>query len=229
MLAQARMFLMALLLIWSLSHASVFGNTGEQPVPEPSPAEKIRDILDRSMHLDYTGSLGELLQNLKERTKINFIVDIAAWQQAGAAYEEANLPLPTLQLKSPAQGKLRAALQRMLNVHDLTFIIVDDSVLITSQESAITRQMRQRISVHVDNTPVGAALKNLAKSYAVNLIVDPRLSSEMETRVSLRLDEATLESSVRLLAELGGLRSARLGNVLFVSTEARIDKLRRDE
>jgi hypothetical protein len=44
----------------------------------------------------------------------------------------------------------------------------------------------------------------------------------------MQLDEVPLEIAVRLMAEMAGLKSARLGNVLFVTTELRADKLRAD-
>ena len=42
------------------------------------------------------------------------------------------------------------------------------------------------------------------------------------------LDEVPLETAVRLMAELANLKPVRLGNVLFVTSEDRADKLKAD-
>ena len=84
MVAQTRIRLLALLMSWALSHAAVFGDPGEQTAKEPSPAEKIRKALDQPLTIDYTStSLPELVQHLKEKSRINFIIDRLALQQAG--------------------------------------------------------------------------------------------------------------------------------------------------
>jgi hypothetical protein len=46
--------------------------------------------------------------------------------------------------------------------------------------------------------------------------------------VTLQLEDVPLETAVRLLADLAGLKPVRLDNVLFVTTEERADKLRPD-
>jgi type II secretory pathway component HofQ len=232
MFAQARVWLLALLMVWALSHASVFGETGEPVVKEPSPAERIKRILDQPMTLDYSGgTLHNVVQHLKEKTKINFVLDMFALQQSGLAAEENNgngLPGGAT-LKCDRNTKLRTAIQRTLNAYNLTFVILEDSVLITTDEIGLNRQMRQRLSVNLTNVPFSTALKDLARSTALNLIIDPRLGREADAKVSLQLDDATLETTVRLLAEMANLKSVRMGNVLFITNESRAEKLRREE
>ena len=46
--------------------------------------------------------------------------------------------------------------------------------------------------------------------------------------VTLKLDDVPLETAVRLAAEVGGLRVVRMNNVLFITSDARADKLRTD-
>jgi hypothetical protein len=230
MFAPLRVCFLALLMIWALSHASVFGDPGEPAAREPSPAEKVRKVLDQPMALDYQGgSMHDVIGHLKEKTKIHFVMDIVALQQMGLGFDDMNMPPPTLNLKSDRNGKLRAAIQRMLNPYNLTLVILEDSVLITTEEMGLTRQMRQRVSVNLTNVPLSTALKDLARSTALNLIIDPRLGSEQSAKVTLQLDDATLETTVRLVAELGNLKAVRMGNVLFVTNEARAEKLRREE
>ena len=83
--------------------------------------------------------------------------------------------------------------------------------------------------MHLANVAVSTALRELARTTGLNLIIDPRLGTEVNVKVSLQLDDAALETTVRLLAELGNLKSVRMGNVVFVTNESRAEKLRREE
>ena len=95
---------LGLLLMWSLSHAQVFGG-GKT---EEAPAEKIKKALDQSIVLDYAGqSIIEGIAHLKEKTKISFDIDYATLQQMGIAIPENNLPTPVT-LKSD-KGKIGRA------------------------------------------------------------------------------------------------------------------------
>lgn len=228
MLAQMRVWILALLMVWALSHASVFGESGEPVVKEPTPAEKIRKVLDQPLTLDFTGSLLEAVQHLKEKSRINFVLDLTALQQVGIGMEDNTMP-PTVHLKGDRNGKLRTSLQRTLNGYNLSYVILEDSVLITTDELGLQRQLRQRVSVNVTDSPLSGALKELARTTGINLLVDPRLGKEVDVKVTLELDNAMVETAVRLLAEISNLKAVRVGNVLFVTNESRADKLRREE
>jgi type II secretory pathway component HofQ len=232
MIAQIRVWLLSLLMVWALSHAAVFGEQGEPAAKEPSPAEKTRKMLDQTMALDYSGaSLPEVIQHLKEKTRINFVLDQFALQQMGLIFDPNNgngLPM-AVNLKGDRYTKVRTTLQRTLNAFNLTYAILEDTVLITTEEIGLNRQMRQRVTINLTDVPLSTALKDLARTTALNLVIDPRLGKEANAKVSLQLDDATLETTVRLLAEMANLKSVRMGNVLFLTTEARADKLRREE
>jgi hypothetical protein len=108
-------------------------------------------------------------------------------------------------------------------------VIFEDSILITSTELATTRQMKQRVNLDVDEVPLAKALRELARNYAFNVIIDPRFVKDANKPVTLILDGTSLETSVRLLAEMAGLKAVRMDNVLFVTNEERADKLRKEE
>src|SRR5262249_12808602 len=188
----------------------------------------VRKGLDEPITLDYSSqSMQDAIQHLKEKTKLNFVLDVFTIQQMGILLDENGNPI-NINLKLE-KGKVRQALQQLLQPYNLTYVILGDTVLITTEEMGLHRQMRQRIDVDVSQVPLETALKKLARTHAISLVIDPKVAKDAQTPVSLQLDDATLETTVRLLAELGGLKSVRLGNVLFVTDEARATKLRKEE
>ena len=69
------------------------------------------------------------------------------------------------------EGKLRNALRGIVGQYNLTFAIVGDSLVITTEEVAVYRQLKQRISVDYDAVPLSKAVKDLSSRYGVNVVI----------------------------------------------------------
>src|SRR5262249_14106258 len=96
-------------------------------------------------------------------------------------------------------------------------------------EAGLMRQMKQHVSVNVEDMPLSKAVRELARNHGVNLVIDPAVNAKAEAKVSLQLDDAGLETAVRLLSELASLKAVRMGNVLFVTSEEKAKKIRKEE
>jgi hypothetical protein len=199
---------------------------------DDSPAEAVRKALDKEITLDFVGqTIEEAVQHLREKTKLNFVVDSNPMQFFGNPFggvpdPNQNPPQATLRI---TKGKVRLGLKRMLEPFDLTYVIIGDTVVISTEEQGLKRQMKQRVQIDVDKVPLDAALKKLGKTYAINMVIDPEVAKDAQAPVTLQLEDVTLENSVRLLTEIGGLKSVRLGNVLFITNESKADKLRKED
>ncbi len=124
--------------------------------------------------------------------------------------------------------KTKTALRSILTPYQLSYAIIGDTVVISTDDMAMLKQMRQRVSLDIDKEELSAALKKLARETATNLIVDTRAAKEAKTEVTLQMEDVPLETAVRLMAEMAGLKPVRVGNVLFVTTEANAAKMRAD-
>ncbi len=197
------------------------------PVPKDKPKESgpefIRKMLDNKVNMEFNGiGLPNVLSQLSEDNRIHIVLDEASVRIMG--FEPTDIMI-NCKLKDV---KLRTGLRTMLNQYNLTVAIVGEQVLVTTEEQAIYKQLKQRVEVDLDNVPLNRALKDLAIRSGVNIIIDPRTSKNKanEAPVSLTVDDIPLEAAVRLICEIGGLKPARMGNVLFVTTEDRADKLK---
>jgi hypothetical protein len=193
----------------------------EKPKAE-NPVEKVRKALDEVIDLDLAGQpLSVAIEQLRAETKINFVVDQVAIAQMGV--DPMSSPVVTTKL---TRVKARTALRNVLDQLNLSFVIVGEVVHISTEEMAIHRQLRQRVSLDLNGTALQAALKQLAKETGTNLLVDGKSAKEAQTVVTLQLDDVPLETAVRLMAEAAGLKAARVGNVLVVTTKAHATELR---
>ena len=186
--------------------------------PEKEPAAdtppKVREVLERvvSLKIDRQ-SLTAVVALLRDKTKLNIVLDTPAFQQLGITPDQPPVPVQA-DLKDV---KVWAALQTVLAPYDLTFVVVGGEVVVTSQDAAAARQMAQHVSVHLDKMRLADALKQLAGETGVNLPLDPRTENEAAAKVSLDVDDVPLETAVRLLSEMACLKPVRVGNVLFVT------------
>ncbi len=190
----------------------------------PSGADKARRQLDGTVTLEQTDQpLSAALKNLRERADLNLVVDRAGMMQAGLDPEQL---LVSINLKDV---KTKSALRALLAPHNLGYAIIGDTILVSTDELAMQRQLKQRVSVDVDKLDLAAALKQLSKETAANVVLDSKVPARArQTAVSLQMEDVPLETAVKLLAEAGGLKPVKVGNVYLVTTRARANEMLSD-
>jgi type II secretory pathway component GspD/PulD (secretin) len=219
-----------LLLGWALTHATVFGQTGkigEEPKSAPAPISKIRAGLDKTVTIDFTGqSLADALNHFRDKTGVPINIDPIMFVQMGL---NPNDPMGGQVTIKGTNEKASQILRRTLSAQRLGYVILEDGVLVTSEDGAVMRQMRQRVSVDLDEVPLKKAVRDLAKNHGINLVIDPRVTKEADAPVSLQLDNTGIETALRLLAEMAQLKAVRMGNVVFITDETKAKKIRDEE
>jgi hypothetical protein len=218
-----RWFAFGFVFAWALSHRVAVAQNEKET--RPAPSDRIRRTLEQVIAFDYNGqSFREAMEHLQSKTNLPIVIDPIAVQSVGliegvpAAIEFKNV-----------RGKVRQALQNLLHNYGLTYVVLEDTLLITTEESAFQRQMRQRVPVDLNDVPASKALRDLARQTGISLVIDPRVGKATSQKVTLELDEATVETSLRLVAEFVDLKAVRMGNVIFVTDAARAAKIRKEE
>jgi hypothetical protein len=191
-----------------------------------SPAEKARRGLDRVVSIRVERlPLADALNRLREKAGLNLVLDDQSIQgQFGWSAAQSPTPVDVDLHDVTARSALRA----ILAPYGLSFAVVGGEVVVTTEENAAARQMGQKVNVDLDNVPFAEALKRLSKETGANLAVDGRVSEAARSPVTLRADDLPLETAVRLLAEMAGLKPVRVGNTLFVTSKAAAAELRND-
>jgi hypothetical protein len=205
----------ALSLAWTLAPA--LASADDRPKDE-TPSEKIRKALDQPIDLELKeSSLAKVIARFHEKTKLDIAIDRTGVLLGTMGIDpNADMPQP---VEAKFKGtKVRDALRKVFEPYGLAPFIIDDAVLLTGEETGLMKQLRQRVDVDVDDVPLSAALKQLGRRKAVNLVVDQKAKKEAERKVSLRVEDVAMDTAVRLLAEQAGLKAARIDNVLYVTT-----------
>jgi hypothetical protein len=191
-----------------------------------SPIDKLHTALDKTITLKIERQpLSVAVDMLREKSKINFVLDgLTIQQMLGFTPDQPPSPVEA----NFKDVKVRTALRTILSPYSLSFACIGDTVVITTEDMAMLRQMRQRVNLDLSKVEFAAALKSLSRDTATNLILDSRVEKEAKATVSIQLEDVPLETAVRLLAEMAGLKPVRVGNVLFVTKKETANEMRAD-
>jgi len=207
----------------TLAVAAAPVNEATAPKGAETPAEKVRKDLDKVVSIEVAEQPLTLAVNqLRDQSRVNIVVDKFTLNQMGIDPEAVPV---SVNLKDV---KLRTALRTILAGQNLSFAVVGDTVVVSTDDVCMHRQMRQRVSVDVDKGELGASLRKLARETGTNLVIDPKVAKEAQAPVSLQLDDVPLDTAVRLMTEMAGLKAVRVGNVLFVCSKAQAAEMRQD-
>jgi len=156
----SRWFLFGLLVGWALTHATVFGQSNAKTDP---PTSDLRTALDKTITIDFSGqTLENVLKHVCDKAGISFEIDQMAMGQMQFAF----MPGDPMQVQVKAKNeKTSQVLRKLLKTYHLTYIQLDGSILVTTEELAIVRQYRQRVSIDVDEVPLKKAIRELAKNH----------------------------------------------------------------
>ncbi len=177
-----------------------------------APGERIRQTFDKKITIEITEQpLFLALNQLREQTKINFILDRLTIQQMGMDPEQ--MPV-TLKLKDVTVAE---AVKQVIKPFNLNYAIIGDAVFVSTDAMTMHRQLKQRITVDIDKMELAAALESLRKETGMkNIKLDEKVGKAAKTLVTLQMDDVPLDTAVRLLAEMAGLKATQDANVFLV-------------
>ena len=216
----------AVVLVPALAAALAAPANPKGDAPAPNSVEKVRRALNSPVTIKIEKQpLSAAVDMLRDKTKLAFILDgLTIQQQLGFTPDQPPQPVDVNAKDEP----LRTVLREVLDPYGLTYVVIDETVIVTTDDMAMTRQLRQRVSVDMDKVELADALRQVAQGAGVNVLVDSRVEKDAEAKVTLHLEDVPLETAVRLLAEMANMKPVRVGNVLFVTSKENANELRND-
>jgi hypothetical protein len=189
-----------------------------------------------------TTPLPELLGDLAKRYSIRFVIDRAAFEQPAALDDSRAVNLGAPQLDGLTLHSFLQTYLRSLSVPNVTYLVRDDYIEITTLESALkqagfdealegsfvnpttleaakARLKLPLVCVVVENQTLKEVLDTLANVYGLNIVIDPAARKHVKTRLTERLLNVPADTAIELLAKQAGLSAVRKGNVFRVTPE----------
>ena len=176
--------------------------------------------------IDANTPLNDALEFLSQRHEVPILVNTAAFKKAGTEDVE------TLPVKLPKifGARLGTVLQMLLNQINAAYLVRSDHIEVTTlqdsrpevwpgNQSARGRALMPLVSVAFEKRPLTDALKELSTLTDVSVVVDSWAGEkEGNTAVTATFKNVPLDTAVRVLADIAGLSSMLIDNVLYVTT-----------
>jgi hypothetical protein len=196
-------------------------------------------VMFSGFEVDSAMTLQEALDHLADRFKLTFDVNEAAFEAEGLkdvrARPVAKKPIPKM-INVRLDTLLRKFLARIPARSGATFLIRQDTIELTTTAAVRAELGREgrgplpalATAIFNDN-PLDDALRELAQTTESNIVLDARVGEEAQTPVRARLENVPVDTAVRVLADMAGLESIRLDNLLYVTTRENAARLRGDQ
>lgn len=206
----------------------------------PALPDKLDSTIDYPGIDDARATLSDVLDHLAKHHNLTFDINKMAFEMenfndvARTPIAETAIP-PMHATLSTVLHKVLARLPQTPN-NRVTFLIRRDVIEITTElfvraELGITekRPLLPLVWNTLDNTPIDAALRKLARQSGYNVAIDPRIADKVQTPATAKLDNVPIDTGVRLLANMAGMSVVRLDNVFYVTTADNAKKLNEDQ
>jgi len=202
--------------------AALWAAPAVEPKPKTEfPAERVRQALDKKIDANFENvPLKAAIDDLKELTKVNFVLDVVTLANNGIAVDNTLVNIKLTDVKA------KQVLRTILDAHRLGYAIIGDTVFISTEDEAQRRQLKQKVSLDLDKVALETALKDLVRETGVQILIDKKATKEAGAQVTVQLDDVPLDTALRLLCDQAGLKPVRMGNVLYVTTAANAKELR---
>jgi len=191
-------------------------------------AQEYRQKLDQPVTIEFEQGtpLREALSHIGMRYTLPFIVDEEAFKADSNQADIVNVPIKLPQLTNV---RLRTALRTMLLQVDGDFYTRDD-VLVIVPRARITSGvvLRQPVDVAFERRLLGDTLKELSDMTGVSVVLDAQKQPDSTMQLTADFRNVPLESAVRVLADMAGMKSVVLENMIYVTAYQHAENMKEE-
>ncbi len=197
------------------------GKEVKAKLAEATSSEEIQKTLNKSVSLEYTNQeLENVLNLIGKDHKMKIMLD-----------HSQGLPDSPMVDISVKNVPLRDGLRSMLRQFGLAYFIVGNRLIVTSEERGWGLVFQQTVNLHLKGEPFEKVIDDLRKNHALNILIDPRLKKKniLEMPITFDASDIYLETALRLLCDQVDMVPIRMGNLIYITDEARATKLKKND
>jgi RNA polymerase sigma factor (sigma-70 family) len=215
----------------------------DSPVAQPrTSAERLVAKLNQSVNIEKeidNTPLRDALSFLSDKYDVTFVVNVVAFDRDNANRHVEDSPVRLAKMPGVA---LRTILRHLLAQVQGTVLVRNDHLEVVTHNQALNevfgplpnwvvehRLEQPIVSVVYDGRPLERALAEVAEQSGRNLVLDSRIADREKLTVTAKLLNTPIDTAVRVLAEMVGLKSVQLDNVFVVTTRERAAELLAEE
>ena len=212
----------------SWAHINFAANESSSKSRAAQLREKLNMPITLDRGIDVSAPLKDAVEFLSDRYDVPFLFDTRGFEAIGVMKVEYQ----PVQLPPMAGVKLKTVLQMLLSqvkgdVYTGTYMVKDDYILLTTTYHADHAfhddppggpLEAPTVDVDLFQKPLSAALREIGDQTGANVVLDERVGETARKPVTAVLTRVRVDTAVRLLADMSGLRVAVLDNVLYVTS-----------
>jgi hypothetical protein len=199
---------------------------------EAAAAKILRERLSRPVNLEKgieaNTSLREALEFIGDRYDTTIFVDAQAFKAENLdPIEEMHVHLPRM-----IGIRLSTILGLLLAQVGADYRVRSDHVEITTWKrtrpefwTAAERSLAPTVAVEFEKCSLSEALRELADSSGINIVLDGRAGDRAKASVTATLNNVPIDTAVLILADMADLRAIALDNVLYVTSKENAELL----
>jgi hypothetical protein len=233
--------LVTALLAWGAGPSAVKPEAKLETTPAPSAAAVLAKRADFSGFDDPKTTLEEALAALTKLYGVTFEINEAAFR-AAMINDVLQTPVAERPVPKMANARLSAVLRKVLGVvaqktgAPATWLVRRDGIEVLP-EGAVRAEVWGNyqgpflplVNADFEKRPLNEALQELASQAGMSVVIDVRVGDKAAAPVTARLLNTPLDTAVRLLADMAGLRPFQLDNMLYVTTPENAERLEKQE
>jgi len=211
------------------------GNNQEQPklreakIVAGSRARQWRERLDQPITIEFEPNtpLREALSHLAERYKMTVLVDTDAFKVDQNQPDVENQPV---RLPKVVDVRLLTALRAIFQQVGADFFTKDDVLTVVPRSYIESgRVFKHPVDVSFSKRPLAEALAELSDLSGLSVVLDPRGQADPSLAVTADFRNVPARDAVRVLANMAGMKSIVMDNLLYVTSAKNADQLTKEK
>lgn len=201
--------------------------TGNHAIPAKGMRAKLSRPISLEKGFPESTSLREVVEFISDRYDVLILVNEARFQEVnGEAVNEARVKLPRMM-----NTELGTILQLVLAQIHAGYLLHSNYVEMVPLVCAYPKAWKQRrdlapvVLADLTGRPLEEALRELADTSGINVVLDARAGGKAKTIVTASLNNVPIDTAVLILADMVDLRPVALDNVLYVTSKENAEQL----
>jgi hypothetical protein len=193
--------------------------------------KKLNQPITLERGFDANTPLKDALEHLTDRYHLTFVIDTQAFREEGEGAEIETTPIKLQKMSNVALGTVLRLLLSQIPPSGGTYLVRNGFIeVIPASHVKAGRLLQQEVEATFDKRPLEEVLEELSDLTGASVILDSSVGDKAKTVVKAKFkNDVTLETAVRLLADMADLKAVVVGNALYVTTKAKADALRVEE
>jgi hypothetical protein len=211
----------------------------KKPAAPKRPLQILEEWVDMGKFqkpMDLKEALGVLQKDLADRgMPLDIIVDADAFREqypdVPDSYPfESKVSLPQVPRKLTVERTLSHLLAHV-PTGDAAYVVYNDHILITTEDRTNTDALLlQQVTGVYDNRPLAEVVLDLAEKKGTTIVLDRRVGDKEQRPISIRFQSnTTLAGALRVIAEMADLKVLVVDGIVFVTTPAHAEQLRKEQ